>query len=123
MLEFLLKRGGSQCVRLAEDLIAKLEHLGQFAYISVDGRDQGVNVRHRCGFRPGCSGTSGLWAVCLTNAWSDDVAGYLSWAWVCCSSCATLGLRHQGRCRVRSVSPHVYFAGTSGPARQILAAG
>eukprot|EP00891_Asterochloris_glomerata_P003141 jgi/Astpho2/3141/Aster-x0147 len=47
VLEFLLKRGGSQCVRLAEDLIAKLEHLGQFAYISVDGRDQGVNVRHR----------------------------------------------------------------------------
>ena len=56
MLEFLLKRGGSQCVRLAEDLITKLEHLGQFAYISIDGRDQGVNVRHRCRFKPGCSG-------------------------------------------------------------------
>ena len=55
MLEFLLKRGGSQCVRLAEDLVTKLEHLGQFAYISIDGRDQGVNVRHRCGPRPGCS--------------------------------------------------------------------
>ena len=101
MLEFLLKRGGSQCVRLAEDLITKLEHLGQFAYISIDGRDQGVNVRHRYGIRPGRSGQH-LMLHLLVGCLLDQVmlspmTSWLSlWAWVCCSSCAIHGLRHQG---------------------------
>ena len=81
MLEFLLKRGGSQCVRLAEDLITKLEHLEQFAYISIDGRDQGVNVRHRWACRPGCSGLH-LMLHLLVGCVLDQVTLSLMTSWL-----------------------------------------
>ncbi len=48
VLEFLLKRGAEPAVRLArEDLMMKLEDLTSFEYVSHEGRDMGVNVRHR----------------------------------------------------------------------------
>ncbi len=49
VLEFLLKRGAERCVALARaDLAPVLEDLEGFQFVSPEGRDQGVNVRHRC---------------------------------------------------------------------------
>ena len=49
VLEFLVRRGAERCVALARsELLPKLEDLEAFQYVSPDGRDQGVNVRHRC---------------------------------------------------------------------------
>ena len=47
VLEFLIKRGSDQCVMNAQNLISRLEDLQVFEYIAPDGRDHGVNVRHR----------------------------------------------------------------------------
>ncbi|KAK9865406.1 hypothetical protein WJX84_000313 [Apatococcus fuscideae] len=48
VLEFLIKRGSSQCVDVAQQEIApRLAQLQQFSYIAPDGKDQGVNVSHR----------------------------------------------------------------------------
>ena len=48
VLEFLIKRGSSQCVELAQQEIApRLAQLQQFSYVAPDGKDQGVNVTHR----------------------------------------------------------------------------
>ena len=47
MLEFLIKRGSDQCVDNSKMLMSKLEDLQVFEYTSPDGRDHGVNVRHR----------------------------------------------------------------------------
>lgn len=47
VLEFLVKRGSQQCVDNAQNLKSKLEDLQVFEYTSPDGRDHGVNVRHR----------------------------------------------------------------------------
>eukprot|EP00884_Botryococcus_braunii_P009160 jgi/Botrbrau1/18245/Bobra.110_1s0002.1 len=48
VLEFLLKRGSDQCVTLArEEMMYRLEDLEKFQYSAADGRDQGINVRHR----------------------------------------------------------------------------
>ncbi|GAB4817208.1 hypothetical protein N2152v2_004254 [Parachlorella kessleri] len=48
VLEFLVKRGSEGCVQRArDDFLPKLEDLGRFEYTSPDGRDMGLNVRHR----------------------------------------------------------------------------
>ena len=47
VLEFLVKRGSDQCVENSKVLLPKLEDLQVFEYTSPDGRDHGVNVRHR----------------------------------------------------------------------------
>ncbi|DBB12606.1 hypothetical protein WJX82_010253 [Trebouxia sp. C0006] len=47
VLEFLIKRGSDQCVENAQNLKMRLEDLQVFEYTSPDGRDHGVNVRHR----------------------------------------------------------------------------
>lgn len=47
VLEFLIKRGSNQCVENAQNLKVRLEDLQVFEYTSPDGRDHGVNVRHR----------------------------------------------------------------------------
>ncbi|KAL3150779.1 hypothetical protein ABBQ32_000547 [Trebouxia sp. C0010 RCD-2024] len=47
VLEFLIKRGSDQCVVNSQVLLPKLEDLQVFEYTSPDGRDHGVNVRHR----------------------------------------------------------------------------
>ncbi len=47
VLEFLIKRGSDQCVENAQNLKVRLEDLQVFEYTSPDGRDHGVNVRHR----------------------------------------------------------------------------
>ena len=47
VLEFLIKRGSDQCVENAQNLRVRLEDLHLFEYTSPDGRDHGVNVRHR----------------------------------------------------------------------------
>ncbi|KAL0033769.1 hypothetical protein WJX77_004657 [Trebouxia sp. C0004] len=47
VLEFLIKRGSDQCVENAQNLKVRLEDLQAFEYTSPDGRDHGVNVRHR----------------------------------------------------------------------------
>ena len=52
VLEFLVKRGSQQCVDNAQNLKSKLEDLQVFEYTSPDGRDHGVNVRHRCPASP-----------------------------------------------------------------------
>ena len=49
VLEYLLKNGSDQCVHLTQaEIVFKLEDLAAFEYVSVEGRDQGVNVRLRC---------------------------------------------------------------------------
>lgn len=51
MLEFLLRHGSEQCVAQARSgaVAARLESLAaSFHYVAPDGRDMGVNVRHRC---------------------------------------------------------------------------
>ena len=47
VLEFVIKRGSDQCVENSRVLLSKLEDLQVFEYTSPDGRDHGVNVRHR----------------------------------------------------------------------------
>lgn len=47
VLEFLIKRGSDRCVENSQVLLPKLEDLQVFEYTSPDGRDHGVNVRHR----------------------------------------------------------------------------
>lgn len=47
VLEFVIKRGSDQCVDNSRVLLSKLEDLQVFEYTSPDGRDHGVNVRHR----------------------------------------------------------------------------
>ena len=47
VLEFVIKRGSDQCVENSRILLSKLEDLQVFEYTSPDGRDHGVNVRHR----------------------------------------------------------------------------
>ncbi len=48
LLEFLLKRGPENCVRMAKsDLLYRLADLEGFQYVSPDGKDLGVNVRLR----------------------------------------------------------------------------
>ena len=47
VLEFVIKRGSDQCVENSQILLSKLEDLQVFEYTSPDGRDHGVNVRHR----------------------------------------------------------------------------
>ena len=48
VLEFLVKRGSERCVSMARsELTPRLEDLEGFQYVSPEGRDQGVNVRHR----------------------------------------------------------------------------
>ena len=49
VLEYLLKNGSELCVRLTRaEIVHKLEDLETFEYVSVEGRDQGINVRLRC---------------------------------------------------------------------------
>lgn len=48
VLEYLLKNGSELCVQITRaEIVSKLEDLQSFEYVSVDGRDQGVNVRLR----------------------------------------------------------------------------
>ncbi|CAL8468807.1 g8348 [Coccomyxa elongata] len=48
VLEFLVKRGSERCVSMARsELTPRLEDLEGFQYVSPEGRDQGINVRHR----------------------------------------------------------------------------
>lgn len=49
VLEFLLKRGSDACVAIAgDDMMFRLDHLARnFDYFGADGRDHGINVRHR----------------------------------------------------------------------------
>lgn len=50
VLEYLLKNGSEQCVSLTNsEILFKLEDLEAFEYVSPDGKDQGINVRLRCG--------------------------------------------------------------------------
>lgn len=74
VLEFLIKRGSDQCVENAQNLKMRLEDLQVFEYTSPDGRDHGVNVRHR--YKPTSAGLTCqnalelflsmlLWAQCL----------------------------------------------------------
>ncbi len=56
LLEFLLKRGAERCVDIARsELLPRLEDLEAFQYVSPEGRDQGVNVRHRWALQSPCS--------------------------------------------------------------------
>lgn len=62
VMEFLVKRGSEQCVAIARnDLTYRLEDLEGFQYVSPEGKDQGVNVRHRCDWLALCAGTDRLW--------------------------------------------------------------
>ena len=48
VLDFLMQRGSEQCVEIVrEDIFNKLSDLEKFASLSLEGRDHGVNVRHR----------------------------------------------------------------------------
>lgn len=47
VLEFVVKRGSEQAVENAQNLLSKLSDLQVFEYTSPDGRDHGINVRHR----------------------------------------------------------------------------
>ena len=48
LLEFLLKRGPENCVRMArQDLLGRLADLEGFQYVSGEGKDVGANVRLR----------------------------------------------------------------------------
>ncbi len=49
VLEFLLKRGSDACVAIArDDMMFRLDHLARnFDYFGPEGRDHGINVRHR----------------------------------------------------------------------------
>lgn len=49
VLDFLIQRGSEQSVEVTrEDLLGKLAGLEKFAFLSAEGRDHGINVRHRC---------------------------------------------------------------------------
>ena len=50
VLEYLLRHGSDACVdRARRGLVPRLEALSTgFTYVAADGRDMGVNVRHRC---------------------------------------------------------------------------
>ena len=48
LLEFLLKKGPENCVRLTQqDLLCRLQDLEGFQFVSPDGKDLGANVRLR----------------------------------------------------------------------------
>lgn len=48
VLEFLLKRGSSQCIEIArQDLLDILNSLKNFQFIDTDMKDFGINVRIR----------------------------------------------------------------------------
>jgi len=48
VLDFLLQRGSQQSVEMTEEELAyKLADLESFAYTTPEGKDQGVNIRHR----------------------------------------------------------------------------
>ena len=48
LLDFLVLRGSEQSVQITqEELMYKLEDLETFSYMTPEGKDQGVNVRHR----------------------------------------------------------------------------
>ena len=48
VLDFLLQRGSQQSVEMTgEELAYKLADLESFSYTTPEGKDQGVNVRHR----------------------------------------------------------------------------
>ena len=47
VLEFLIKRGSDEAVDSAQTLLPKLSDLQVLEYTSPDGRDHGINVRHR----------------------------------------------------------------------------
>ena len=48
LLEFLLKRGPENCVRMTKhDLTYRLQDLEEFQFVSPDGKDVGANVRLR----------------------------------------------------------------------------
>lgn len=50
VLEFMVKRGSERCVAIARnELSHRLADLEGFQYVSPEGRDQGINVRHRFG--------------------------------------------------------------------------
>ena len=48
MLDFLIQRGSEQSVGIArDDMYSKLVNLEKFTSVSAEGRDHGLNVRHR----------------------------------------------------------------------------
>ena len=48
VLEFLMKRGSDQCVKLAQvDIRPHLQNVKNFEFTGNDGRDYGINVRVR----------------------------------------------------------------------------
>lgn len=48
LLDFLVLRGSEQCIQIAEEeLMFKLEDLETFVYQTLEGKDHGMNVRHR----------------------------------------------------------------------------
>ena len=59
-LEFLLKRGSEACVAIAkDDLMFRLDDLARnFDHRGPDGRDHGINVRHRCALKSRASSGS-----------------------------------------------------------------
>ena len=72
VLEFLVKRGSDQCTENSKNLMPKLEDLQVFEYTSPDGRDHGVNVRHRCRPRDIPSASWFMYACgCLLTAAMD----------------------------------------------------
>ena len=53
LLDFLVLRGSEQSVQITqEELMYKLEDLETFSYTTPEGKDQGVNVRHRHAHTP-----------------------------------------------------------------------
>lgn len=48
VIEFLLTRGSDAAVAIArDDLLSRLQYLAAQFYYYADGRDHGLNVRHR----------------------------------------------------------------------------
>lgn len=48
LLDFLVLRGSEQCIQITdEELLYKLQDLERFTFTNPEGKDQGVNVRHR----------------------------------------------------------------------------
>ena len=49
VIEFLLKQGSDECIRLAKDLSPLIKSLEGFQYIDRNSKDQGGNIRLRWG--------------------------------------------------------------------------